>query len=254
MSQDEEVLTFYTSEATDQLFRAIDASSTPEEFVAIAESIGAVSENMLGLDWHFGTPAPKLNYDRSSSRLGQDANNAKAVFQYLGPMSPVQASDRRLWTYLSLVTFSEYTKERWPLDVATWASRISDRWVMRNVTRGALVRNSIARLWWAASLTYDPTFRGKLSQKSNDPFAFLHTLFLREDAFLAIVDRDSGMSPDLLSAILDHLAEKSDDIREKYVRELMKEVVLSAGYMEFSALGPTEIAERISAIGARLGD
>jgi len=245
-------LQLFTESAVGSLVRALGNTRTPDEFFAAVDVVSTDDSNILLLDWNFVGAPPVLTYDRSivkSARLGQDIENAISLHKYLGPIAPAAATDFRLWTHLSVGPFADYSNDRWPLEGKKWTSRGADRWIMSRSGRGQLVRNSISRLWWAANLTFDPRCSYPLSKLESDPYAYLRVLLRKEDAFLAIVDRDVGMVPDLLFAVLDHLNQDSKHSREGYVRELMKEVVLMSGYSELSSLTYSQLLETLSRIG-----
>jgi hypothetical protein len=87
--------------------------------------------------------------------------------------------------------------------------------------RAELVRNSISRLWWVANLTHDPDRQRPLSKATDDPFAYTKVAMEKEDRFLAIFDRDSGMMPELRFALLEHFLKDAAYSREDYIRELV---------------------------------
>lgn len=87
-----------------------------------------------------------------------DFESAKAVFKALMNLSPIQASDPRLWTYLTHVDLYEYMTQRWR-DVITGETNKSDylidHWFVKTPSQQCLMRNAISGLWWAAYLSYD---------------------------------------------------------------------------------------------------
>ena len=249
-------LAFPKETVVEQMARTLELSNSPANYLEAIDVLLEDDTNLLKLDWPALGETPELSYVREANgrvTAGQGVGNAIAIYRYLGPMTPAAASDRRLWNYLSHVTFRDYQSARWPLDAEGWKSRISDRWLLRNSTRGALVRNGISRLWWAASLTIDPLRIHKLSSDSDDEFAYLRVLLAYEDTFLAIVDRDTGMIPNLVIAVLDHIASDESNSKESYVRQLMKEVVLVAGYSELAGLSVGDASELLDTLSAQIG-
>ena len=143
---------------------------------------GTVIQSMLEIT----VPPPVLNPDP-----GSDCENAIKIYEYLGNLDKTQASDKRLWIYLSHVTFRDYTIDRWPLRasiedltgdsaVAEKAKNfILDRWFLSGNAR-SLRRHSIARLWWAAYLTVapwdrDPEFFSSID--TTDEYLYTKILF-----------------------------------------------------------------------------
>lgn len=250
-------LTFFKEEALATSLIRLQNSPIPEDFYAALDEVVQDPTSVLRMEWDLnGDQAPILEvlWNGKSLKPGIEAANAIKVFEYLGNLTPVQASDRRLWSYVSAVTFAEYTRNRWSLDgEPSWQNRAARRWLMPRGNRAELVRNSIARLWWAAKLTHDPDIRRPLSARDDDPYAYLKTAMATEDAFIAVFDRDTGMVPELRFALLDHFADVKK-LRQDYVRALLVEIVLVTGYRELSGLSDEEIREVVSSAAERLSD
>lgn len=248
------LLTLFTETAVDRhILRLRDADSAVDYLQAIS-GIAHDADSKFQVEWNFKSDVPELRYDRAGNALppGAEAQNAIDVFGYLGNMTPVEASDRRLWTYLSTVTFLDYTSHRWSLERERWENRVLDRWLMPRGGRAELVRNSISRLWWVANLTHDPECQRPLSQLANDPFAYTKVAMEKEDRFLAIFDRDSGMIPELRFALLEHFLKDDAYTKEAYVRDFMKEVILMTGYRELAGLSAEQIHNVLASISDRL--
>ena len=87
-----------------------------------------------------------------------DYESAKAVYKALMKLTPLQASDPRLWTYLTHVDLYEYMTQRWS-DIITGETNkseyIIDHWFIKTPSQQCLMRNAVSGLWWAAYLSYD---------------------------------------------------------------------------------------------------
>ena len=122
-----------TFEALVQLDTALRDAGSPSDFLAAADHILSQEENLLDLPFDTGTPDALVVGDGKTE--GIDANNAPAVYEFLGPISRANASDRRLWTYLAFATYRGYTEQRWPLDEsAKWKDRARNRWLLGAAT------------------------------------------------------------------------------------------------------------------------
>jgi hypothetical protein len=141
-------------------------------------------------------PADRFQYDRSRILISpqiikpsqldlltpeggelHDAENAKRIHKaYLG-LTPLAASDIRLWTYLAHVDQYEYMVKRWPAVRKATAKDPSKyllaHWFINSATQGSLVRHGLAGLWWAAHLSYDP--------HRSDPYELTPVLFRQLD-------------------------------------------------------------------------
>ncbi|MCQ1950810.1 DUF6339 family protein [Arthrobacter sp. zg-Y859] len=223
---------------------ALDAASSPDDFFAETEVILNDPQNILELPLNLGVPDPLDPGAQQAS--ARDENNAPLVYEYLGALDRANASDRRLWTFLAFVTFREYMEKRWPLEQdKNWKSRVEDRWLMLNATRGKLVRHGIARLWWVTTLTYDVTCQHPLSRAAGDPFAYTREAFHREDRIMALFDRESGALPELVRSVLDHIAQGGAFSDEKHIRALMVEITLVYGYRDLGTLDKAEMRKVI---------
>lgn len=248
------LLTIFTETAVDRHILRLREAESAVDYVQAISAIADDADSKLEVEWNFKSQVPELRYDRAGNGLpsGAEAQNAIDVFGYLGNMTPVEASDRRLWTYLSTVTFLDYTSGRWSLEREKWQNRVLDRWLMPRGGRAELVRNSISRLWWVANLTHDPECQRPLSKLANDPFAYTKVALEKEDRFLAIFDRDSGMMRELRFALLEHFQKDEAYSREDYIREFMKEVILMTGYRELAGLSAEQIHDALESISERL--
>jgi hypothetical protein len=222
-------------EALLQIQKALSDASSSEEFLAYADAVVHQSRNLLELP--FETSAPDALHLGEPGERGRDVANAPLVYEFLGAMDPANASDPRLWTYLSFVTYREYMEKRWSLnEESNWKGRAETRWTMPRVNRGKLVRHGIARLWWIASLTHDPTLRYPLSSDSEDPFAYTSAVLANEDRVNALFDREAGAIPAVIRCVLEHVDEDPQFQSDNYIRRLMKEITLTYGYRDLGAL------------------
>src|SRR5689334_21285066 len=60
---------------------------------------------------------PDIELKAPTSKMEQhDLENAKAVYSALRHLTPLQASDERLWAHMTHVTHWEYMRARWPAE------------------------------------------------------------------------------------------------------------------------------------------
>ena len=132
-----------------------------------------------------------------------DIENAQIVYSDLRRLTPIQAADERLWSYLSHVTYWQYMVARWG---TTTQSVIEDRFFFKSKGIGTLVRNGIARLWWFGYLTYD--------QHRNDPFELTRILLSNQDIQTGLLQRNLGKSRLVRAATLDYLNQRRPQIEQ----------------------------------------
>lgn len=101
-----------------------------------------------------------------------DFESAKAIYKALMKLTPIQASDPRLWAYLTHVDLYEYMTQRWRDFITGETSKsdyIIDHWFVKTPSQQCLMRNAISGLWWAAYLSYD--------ESRTDPFELTKVFF-----------------------------------------------------------------------------
>lgn len=195
-----------------------------------------------------------------------DLENAIVLHSYYPNLDETQASDPRLWTYLSHVDFRRYTLARWglkgaPKDILKDGDSkqkaityLQEHWFSTYNDLKGLRRNAIARLWWAAHLTYapwerDPQFFSSL--KKDDPYYYTRVLFQTQDIYQSVLERALGRSEHILISILDYLARNPEfsNVRNN-VRSLVKELNLVYGTKKIIALDQKQLATLIQRIAA----
>jgi hypothetical protein len=167
----------------------------------------------------------------------KDIENCKTIYSAFKLLTPTQASDPRLWTYLTHVTYWNYMKSRWPVNKAkNPVNRIRDRYFLRTLNLQALTRNGISRLWWYGYLTYDGNRK--------NPWELTETLLSRADLVVGITERALGCNKNILTALLDFFNE-NPEIRESEMssRKLLKKLNLVGGVKNLPFLDSTEIKE-----------
>lgn len=158
--------------------------------------------------------APKLI--TGGSRADEEADNAVRVFEYLGPLDRTQAADLRLWTTLTHTTFWDYCRHRWPAKDKDPAYILEHWFEKSGGGLGALRRNAISRLWWAANLTVAPWEKDEALAhlQSSDRFKFTRVLLSQAQIFQDVVEREYGSNLRiralLLSALEKHLPSVSN--------------------------------------------
>ena len=136
---------------------------------------------------------PKLEMPQDGKL--QDSENVRRVYSWLNHLTPVQASDPRLWIYLTHGPYADYTAARWPIHPDSQVrDRIRERYFLEGESLETLVRNSIARLWWFGYLTRDSSVP--------DPFELTDVLLSLQDIQMAFLERAIGRSPRILHGAL----------------------------------------------------
>ncbi len=175
-----------------------------------------------------------------------DLENTRIVYSALRHLTPLQAADPRLWTYLTHITHWEYMRKRWPIEQYLGKQNLRENlqeryFFMPNKSR-ALIRNGIARLWWYGHCSYDQT--------RQDPFELTTALLKNLDVTQSILERafslNTNVTKTMLSVLLDReRAGKAFYIRDN-VRNLAKYMVQIGGVTIIDALDEPDLRELVS--------
>jgi hypothetical protein len=94
----------------------------------------------------------------TDSSTKSSLSNAISLYETY-TLTPLQASNRGFWTYLSLHTFAEYNKEKYPVSKDK-GQYYYDHYVLSKSPTG-MMRHTLAGLWWAVYVSIDNTRRDK---------------------------------------------------------------------------------------------
>jgi hypothetical protein len=178
-----------------------------------------------------------------------DLNNSKLIYHSLTyesggekrSLTPLEASDRRIWTYLAFSYLFPYMKKRWSV------GDVSKRYFMpgkRNQLRFEyLVRHGVARLWWMAYLVFD-------KDNKNDPLHLLEPLMSSTDVSVSILERKISHSRKVLIAHLKVINSNSDYQNEDIHRETIKTLLAASGTVELTILSDSELFDQITQIAS----
>lgn len=244
----------FTQNALAAIAGALAEANNPEEFLKMVDRIAADPTNTLTYPFSIDEPEPLQFRAHSRAADGEsfDSANAERVYEHLGAIERVQASDPRLWTHLAFVEYRDYMERRWPLEGENWKNRVKDRWFLQRSTRGVLIRHGIARLWWIAELTYDPHLEHPLAQADDDPWAYTRFAFGSEDRILQIFDRQTGHLENINFAILGHMASHEDRQQDTFIRSLTKEILREYGIRDLGLLNAQQSQELVERLGNKV--
>lgn len=138
-------------------------------------------------------PPPELVFPDGDEK--RDGENVRTIHRWLGHLTPLQASDPRLWACLTHSSYADYTARRWPIDADSEVeNRIRERYFMEGEGLSSITRNSIARLWWFGHLASDAS--------RPDPYELVDVLVSLQDMQQAFLERTIGRSRRLLQTAL----------------------------------------------------
>ena len=154
----------------------------------------------------------------------KELENTKIIYESFRTLTPTQASDSRLWTYLTHITFWDYMQKRWPVkDLKQDKKRnfIKERYLLTTANLRTLTHNGIARLWWFGYLTYD--------EKRDNPWELTEILLKSTDLPTSLFERALGTDKNIRKGVLEFFLENPDLITSKDVQEILKKLNLVGG-------------------------
>ena len=208
--------------------------------------------------WDFLSSYPDVEFNlKVSSSPKDDVENAIHIFKQLQFLTPSEATDKRLWAYLTHIYAWDYMKERWSVAATIEKSKkdyykktqdksledfilgkgtsfINERYFFRSKF---LYRQGLARLWWSAHLTYDDT--------RDDPFELLRVLFHNQDIATQVLERSFSHSRKTHHAFLQYLKErfldKGINIKREPLRDMTKYIMFVRNVKLIDTLSPIQL-------------
>ena len=203
----------------------IDKYKNSKPFLNDTDEIFATGNSSLYLDENTIKEINNLK-DPQNKKAGwqvkEDGDVSRLLFENLFMeeggsrimVSPLEASDRRKWCYLTQVVFWKYMQRRWPVESDSDDSdinKIKDRYLIpgsrAQLTAGKLYRNGISGLWWASYLTFD--------EGARDPYHLQKILFTKSDYLLNFMDRAWSHDKEILKQVLLFLKDSANAIYTK---------------------------------------
>lgn len=123
----------------------------------------------------------------------QDLINVRLLHSAMKNLTPLQAHNKYLWTYLSHVTFRDYIVKRWLMRPreATYKTR----YFVTN--SNSLTDNAVSRLWWYGYVTYD--------ENGNDPYYLTKILLINQTVCTDLIDASFSRNPSITKGVLNGL-------------------------------------------------
>jgi hypothetical protein len=178
-----------------------------------------------------------------------ERKNCADLFQAMRNISPYEARDERLWTYLTHIDLLAYSRKRWPIpDDDVLAEVHIRKHFFAGDKRGVERDNAASRLWWMAHLC------SRASGLTID--RALETLLYRSDVRANIIERPtSSQIPDLFAAIVRKLSLSMDGKQALFDRDIfrqfMREINTVGGFKLLDCMSGHQIDELVDEIVTR---
>ena len=98
-------------------------------------------------------------------------------------------------------------------------------------------------MWWAGYIVYDKTL--------NNPYEYIDELFVSQDMFVGLCERDIAKNKRLVIAILKMIRKyniKNISNNTELVRNILKDINLSAGLIMYDSMDDIELEYKIDEI------
>jgi hypothetical protein len=199
----------------------------------------------------------RLELDEPDNGNHKDLENAIRIHKAFRQLTPLQARDPRLWTRLGHVDLWAYMRKRWPVE--RFAKNrdkavrfIEARYFVPQSQSRALLRNGIARLWWTAHLSHDPSRK--------NPYELTAVLLSTLDITQQILERNMGRSRSVLLGFLEFLLVNKrlllsgGDENRVRIRKLAKFLNVYGGVAILDCLSQAEITKLLNSELRRIED
>jgi len=162
-----------------------------------------------------------------------DLSASKRIFDCFGMLTPVQARDERMWTWLTHTHGYCYTRARWKINKLGTLKKpkefVTRRFFLTGGV-GGLSRNALARLWWFAYLTHDPQL--------SDPYEYTGMLLRNQNINVGLFERNLGKNPEIVKRVVKHISAQVDSWNrmDDALKEVMKNLNCAGGAVVLDAV------------------
>lgn len=199
--------------------------------------------------WLFSSRINVESFDLSipNNENNYDLENTKQIYRSLKSLKPYQATEERIWAYLSHKKCWEYMRKRWPAENyldgkdIKFRRNIHKRYFLSSKSKRALLRNGISRLWWFGYITYQ--------EGENNPFRLTEIMLSKQDIAANITERNFSNNPKITKSLLTVLKNRENIglklPNRKVIREICKYLSHLGGVSLIDSLSRNELEGKI---------
>lgn len=216
------LLSYFTEEAYDQLLHDIPLNagkySSDDEWLStyFGSTDGYFKQSSVDVNMFTPSYSPGKKDDAQKSQ--EDLVNTRLMYDAFRGLTPLQASNKYLWTYLchAIPAYRNYIRDRWMQEERE--NTIKSRFFV--TTPGSLLNdNALSRLWWYGYLTYD--------KENGNHYALTEILFTNQTICTDVMDTFNRMNIDRMRGVLLAIRDFKNEIGEnegitEYFRECKK--------------------------------
>jgi hypothetical protein len=181
----------------------------------------------------------KVKFKNAGKELVDHFDNGKSLFETLR-VSPLIASDQRLWVYLTHVHFKDYMFQLRPITKETSGDYIKDHYFCS--TAKGLLYNDVALLWWLFHLTV-------LEEEGQGRYRLTEEVFSMRDYTRHLFSGKQGRANGFRHGVLEYVIENKDlfsSNKANKIRLVMRSLNSVAGSSLISGFSKEEIKKTIS--------
>ena len=169
----------------------------------------------------------------------EDLNNTRLIYDAFMDLTPLQASNKYMWTYLchAIPEYRAYIQDRWMQDRRE--NTIRNRFFV--TTDGSLLNdNALSRLWWYGHLTYD--------KDNSNNYALTEILLTNQTICTDVMDTFNRMDLNRMRGVLRAIKDFKDELSSnegitEYFRECKKYLNRYAAVTTLEFLDSSEIRD-----------
>ena len=221
-------LGYFTEEAYNHLFDRMESNkelyNQPKCWIKeyFGEKTYAVESNI---------EYPKFSLVYTGNKTEDDYKNTVITYNALGNiLTPHQACNRYMWSYLVHEEYWDYTCKRWPVSAG---ASVKTRYFCGE-SRIPLSLNSLSRLWWYGHLTYD-------NANPTDPYHLTKIMTSDTDLCQNLVQHKYSMNKTITLGILEGIKRFID---EGHVFDIDNERSLIKYINRYGAVSSLDLLER----------
>ena len=237
------LLSYFTEEAYDRLLHDISRNAenyaTGEDWLPsyFGSTDGYYKTSSVDVSDFNPYYIPGKKDDAQKSQ--EDLNNTRLIYEAFRNLTPLQASNKYLWTYLchAVPKYRDYIRDRWMQEERE--NTIKNRFFV--TTPGSLLNdNALSRLWWYGYLTYD--------KSSRNHYALTEILFTNQTICTDVMDTFNRMNIERMRGVLLAIRDFKEEIGDgegvtDYFRECKKYLNHYAAVTTLEFLDSNEIRD-----------
>ena len=239
------LLSYFTEDAYERLVSDVKVNASKysskeewlEEYFNNATDYYSTS-NSVEVNSYIPVYTPGKKSDAQKAQ--EDFENTRLLFTAFKNLTPIQASNKLMWTYLchAVPEYSAYIRDRFLTEERE--NTIITRFFVTSQKDSLYNDNALSRLWWYGHLTYEPG--------NDDPFELTKILLTNQTICTDVMDTYNRMNMTRMRGVLYAIRDFKSQIGEKegftdYFRECKKYLNHYAAVTSLDFLSSEEIRE-----------